>query len=111
MATFKKLERRAKIFRGVMYFNIVVIILLFVFLGISWIQNSDYYNSGGAGAVMAIMYVGPIIVLNMVATIYYILVVLTLKNREAVAEQYYKCNIAYGAHVLLSIVAVAILWI
>ena len=63
----KKFGTTIKVFDGLMYFNIVVVVLLFLALGVNWIVNREKYSMGGAGTVMALLYWGPIIIINMIA--------------------------------------------
>lgn len=106
-----QLIKRGKIFRGVMYFNMVVIVLLFVILGIGWVSDRNYYSHGG-GDVMALLYVGPIVILNMLALLYFIVIsLLTIRRGQVALIQYKKCAAIYGAQLLLSIIAIIIIFI
>lgn len=103
-------KRHALVFRCVMYFNIAIMLLLFFTLGLSWIQDRDY-NHGAGGEVMVFIYIAPIFLLDMIATVYYIVIYMMLNRREAVAREYYKCKVAYRAHILLSVIAIVLLWV
>ena len=111
-AGLKRFETITKIFNGLIYFNIVVVVLLFLVFGINWIVNRDYYNAGGAGTMIALLYCGPIILVNVVAFTYFlILSILAVSrkkiNQKVVARLYKKSGILFGVEILVSMIALA----
>ena len=87
----------------------IVVVLLFIFLGVSWMMNREYYSHGG-GAVMVLLYIGPIVILNMFALVYYMVILFSLAHRGQEATlQLKKCKRVYVTQLLLSLIAIVIL--
>ena len=107
-----KAPKGGKLFRGVMYFNMAAIVLLFILMDINWMKNREYYSSEGGGGVMAFFYIGPIVILNMIALLYFVVIsLLSIHKGQDALAQYKKCAVVYGVQLLLSIIAILIVFI
>ena len=98
-------------FRVIMYINIGIIVLLFLFLGLSWLRNAKQYNSSGAGMVMVFFYIGPIIALGVISLLLFLVpFIIRLKKRDyaTIELEFEKCKKAIGVEVLVSVAAIII---
>ena len=98
-------------FRVIMYINIGIIVLLFLFLGLSWLRNAKQYNSGGAGMVMVFFYIGPIIALGVISLLLFLVpFIIRLKKRDyaTIELEFEKCKKTIGVEVLVSVAAIII---
>ena len=112
----KRIERNLKVFRGIAYFAIAVILLLFLTMGISWMSNREHYESGGAGTVIAMFYIAPILLMDIIIVIYFGIISTTVKKRmidtnyEFIKQQYRQCSIVFGIVMILSFCSIAVLF-
>ena len=112
----KRIERNLKVFRGIAYFAIAVILLLFLTMGISWMSNREHYENGGAGTVIAMFYIAPILLMDIIIVIYFGIISTTVKKRmidtnyEFIKQQYRQCSIVFGIVMILSFCSIAVLF-
>ena len=109
-ARLKRFEIITKVFNGLMYFNIVVVILLFLAFGIRWIIERNDPLAGGAGMVMALVYWGPIVIINMIALTCLLILSIIMACRKninpgMVIKLYKKSAATFGIELIISLVA------
>ena len=113
--SLEKYGKFTRFFNGLMYFAIICEGLLFLTLGVGWLLRKDEYNAGGGGMGMALLYTGPILMLNFVTIIMFIALSLSASNnkkynRTWVMKQYKKSALLFGIEFLIGISANLVLF-
>ena len=105
-------EKYVKFFSKMVYFVIICEVLLFLVIGVDWL----IHKASGAGMVVALFYTGPIIIMNTITTILFVILsILAICNKKhdpkLVATKYKKGALLFIKGLLVGVIANLILFV
>ena len=105
-----------KVFTVTSYIALAIIVFLFLVLGVPWIMDYGHYNNGGAGTVLALLYIAPLIIVGLlILTIFIVISVIVSTYKKyapaTIMKKYKPCVVLFAIVILALIIAITTVYI